>query len=169
MGTYYSNNNISMRPIELSDLEMLREHRNDPDTWTNLTDCRCITYNQQINWYNNLRDLYFIATSDTTDIGLIRIDEVDYINRSSRVGCDVFKGYRGLGYGSRIFELVVDYCFNQLNMHRLWLLVLSQNKIAKHIYEKHGFEVEGVQRQAIFRNGKYVDYIMMSRINDPII
>jgi len=72
-------------------------------------------------------------------------------------------------YGSRIFELVVDYCFNQLNMHRLWLLVLSQNKIAKHIYEKHGFEVEGVQRQAIFRNGKYVDYIMMSRINDPII
>ena len=173
MGIYYRHNNISIRPIDVKDLETLRNHRNDPDTWMTLTDCRCITYTQQLNWYNSLKDLYFIATAhigqNSLDIGLVRIDEVDHINRSARIGCDVFKNYRNLGFGSQVFALVVDYCFNQLNTRRLWLLVLENNAIAKHIYEKHGFEVEGVQKQAIYRKGKYLDYIMMSKINDTTV
>jgi RimJ/RimL family protein N-acetyltransferase len=39
---------------------------------------------------------------------------------------------------------------------------LDTNKIAISMYRKHGFLVEGIQREAIFRNGVYVNYNMMS-------
>jgi diamine N-acetyltransferase len=47
-------------------------------------------------------------------------------------------------------------------MNRLWLLVLENNEPAKNLYKKMGFVNEGVQRQAIFKEGQYHDYIMMS-------
>ena len=47
-------------------------------------------------------------------------------------------------------------------MNRLWLLVLENNEPAKNLYKKMGFVNECVQRQAIFKEGQYHDYIMMS-------
>jgi RimJ/RimL family protein N-acetyltransferase len=45
-------------------------------------------------------------------------------------------------------------------------MVLSFNDIALDLYMKMGFIEEGVQRQAIYRNGQYIDYIMMSLLKD---
>jgi RimJ/RimL family protein N-acetyltransferase len=47
-------------------------------------------------------------------------------------------------------------------MNRLWLLVLENNKVALSLYRKAGFVEEGRQRKAIFRDGRYLDYLMMS-------
>ena len=51
-------------------------------------------------------------------------------------------------------------------MHRVWLAVLSTNKIAYNMYQKHGFKEEGVYREAVFRDGKYHDYIIMSVLEE---
>jgi len=40
--------------------------------------------------------------------------------------------------------------------------VLETNQHAKRLYEKQGFITEGRLRDAVFRDGKYVDYIIMS-------
>jgi RimJ/RimL family protein N-acetyltransferase len=61
-----------------------------------------------------------------------------------------------------MYKMIFDLCFNQYNINRLWLFVLDYNKIAISLYKKLGFIEEGKQRKAIFRNGNYHDYIMMS-------
>jgi len=99
-------------------------------------------------------------------VGLVRMDEMDKMNASIRVGADVAVKLRGLGYGKKIYEAIKRYCFDYLNVHRVWLLVLETNEVALKLYRKQGFKVEGKQRQAIFRDGKYLDYLMMSILEE---
>lgn len=172
---HYKCGEIFIRLIEEKDLETLREHRNDFSTWINLSDITLIYKNQQEIWYtkliNDKSKKYFIAYQWTDvdgvgiaseRIGLIRIDEIDYINRSARVGCDIFKTKRNQGYGKQVMEIIIKYCFDVLNMNRLWLLVAEYNDSAISVYKKVGFLGEGVQKEALYRNGKYNDYIQMS-------
>ena len=58
----------------------------------------------------------------------------------------------------------LDLADNWLNLTRLELEVYSDNEPAIRLYERFGFEREGVLRQHAFRAGQYVDSIMMARL-----
>ncbi len=172
----FRHNEFYLRVLEEKDLEKVREHRNDFDTWRNLTDGSLISKEQQVAWYRKMSTdasrQYFIAGHEvadsnypvayTEDLGLVRVQDIENNNRSCAVGLDVFKEHRRKGYGLKIMEMICEYELSFMNMNRLWLLVAEYNEPARKIYEKVGFKQEGVQRQAIYRFGKYNDYIMMS-------
>lgn len=163
----FRHGDIVLRVIEPADLGVLRESRNEQSTWANLTDISLITEADQRRWYETLESRgrkYFIAEGfpQRYPVGMVRMDEIDTTNRSIRVGCDVFPWKRGQGYGSKTFAAVLKYAFDYLNMHRVWLAVIESNGIARHVYEKHGLREEGRYRDAIFRDGRYVDYLVMS-------
>lgn len=44
------------------------------------------------------------------------------------------------------------------------LEVAKKNKVAISLYEKLGFEAEGVKRNAFLVNGKYEDELLMAKI-----
>ena len=162
---------ICLRVVEEADIERIRQLRNDPSTWIYLTDITLLDEGTQRSWYRSLserrdRKYFVLGDSQHNFLGIIRFDEIDYTNRSMRVGCDIVREWRGQGYGSKAFLLIKKYCFDYLNMHRLWLAVLETNLVAIHLYEKHGFKVEGRYREAIFRDGCYHDYIIMSFLEE---
>lgn len=164
---YFSDYPLDFSPVEAADLDQIRLLRNDRSTWTHLTDPRPLTAADQKAWLDSLTQrsgrFYFTVRHITKDfIGLVRMDEYDPINRSIRVGADVVQTQRGHGYGIKIYQALKRYCFDTLNVHRLWLAVLSTNDHAIRLYEKQGFKIEGRYREAVFRDGKYVDYILMS-------
>ena len=72
----------------------------------------------------------------------------------------------GKSHGKAMYHLIFKLGFLTWNMNRLWLLVLETNKRARNLYSKMGFKEEGCQRNAIFKNGIYVDYHMMSILKD---
>jgi len=159
---------IYLRPLEEKDLERVRKTRNDPSTWMYLTDIDLLDSQSQKDWFKTLsrqkksKRFYAVCTGKERFVGLVRMDEFDWVNRSVRVGCDVVPSLRGKGYGSKIMKMIVRYGFSYLNMHRLWLLVLDFNSVARRVYEKTGFKIEGRHREAIYRDGEYQDYIIMS-------
>jgi len=61
---------------------------------------------------------------------------------------------------------LLTFFFDKLEMNRISLKVLETNLGAKRIYEKLGFIQEGIERQAIYRDGKFIDYILMSVLRD---
>lgn len=165
----YSFGDLYMRAIDESDLEPIRKMRNDPSTWTYLTDITLLDSNAQRDWFRSLHKsskhrYYAVANAKHRLVGLVRMDEIDLINRSARIGCDVIPRYRGHGIGSKIMGGLVRYCFNYLNLHRVWLAVLETNKAAIRVYEKVGFKPEGRYKEAIYRDGRYVDYLLYSMI-----
>jgi len=64
---------------------------------------------------------------------------------------------RGQGHGTEAFKLTIEFGFEELNFHRIYLTVLEYNEPAIKLYEKLGFKREGVYREFIHRDGKRYD------------
>jgi len=64
------------------------------------------------------------------------------------------------GYGVEAIQLLVDYGFNTLKLHKIESSVLASNKPAIRLHEKTGFVREGVKREHICIDGRYLDLIL---------
>ncbi len=158
---------LQIVPLESSDIEPLRLMRNDPTTRHWLTDTSIISKEMQSRWFDKLHGddsrLYLaIKNKEDSFVGILRSDQWDRINHSVRIGLDIGPDYRGKGYGTEAFEGFINYLFNEQGMHRIWLLVARNNKIAIKLYERLGFQQEGTMLDALFRDGEYIDYLSMS-------
>ena len=163
----FSFKGLSFRLPTAADLDTIADLRNDETTWIHLSDPKPVGPADQRAWLDSVGwksgKMYLVACDDENPfIGLARLDELDQQNRSLRVGLDVAVKLRGRGYGGRVYEALKTYAFDHLNMHRLWLCVLDTNDRAKRLYDRQGFKVEGRYREAIFRYGTCVDYVIMS-------
>ena len=99
---------------------------------------------------------------DDACIGHAGLYEIDH-----RVGSAEFAlligdaGARGKGLGREITDRVVRYAFDELNLRRVELRLLATNERACRLYSAAGFREEGRLREAQFRNGGYVDVLLM--------
>ena len=50
----------------------------------------------------------------------------------------------------------------ELNLNRIYANVLEYNTPSKNMFMKCGFNIDGVQRQAIYKNEKFYDLIILS-------
>jgi len=80
------------------------------------------------------------------------------------IGISVREDWQGKGVGKELMRAIVDLADNWLNLTRLELEVYADNQAAIRLYERFGFEVEGRLRQHAFRDGQFVDSIVMGRI-----
>ncbi len=165
------NRKFTTQPIASEDLNWLLDLRGKVSEY--LGDNDIFGTEGQKEWLDKIKTdpsvRYFIVklvekVGADTKVGMIRITHLDRVNRSACVGGDIHPQFQGKGYGVTMMEFIKNYCFTVLNLRRLWLFVLETNDRARHIYEKVGFQAEGVQKEAIWRDGKYIDYVMMSFI-----
>jgi len=68
----------------------------------------------------------------------------------------------GKGYGYDASKTILDYGFNKLKLHRIYLHVYSYTDRASKLYKKLGFKKEGMMRESVLYKGKYYDKIIMS-------
>ena len=91
--------------------------------------------------------------------GIMHINQKD---RCAELG--IFIGseeHRGKGYGTEVLRILLDYCFNYLNLNNIHLGVMSFNERAINCYKKVGFKEYGRRRECYFLNGKYYDNVYM--------
>lgn len=169
----YKQGDYSLRLIKSTDAEWTLELHNDPEVLFVLTDTTFVSLPQQYSWIETIqtcsKSTRLVLQFGTVPVGLARLDDIDKINRSICVGLDIVTEHRGHGHGKAGFKLILDYCFKELNMHRVWLLVLDTNTRAYELYKKLGFVEEGSQRERIYRDGKYHNYIMMSILRNEYV
>jgi len=72
----------------------------------------------------------------------------------------------GKGIGIFAVNTMLIYTFRNMNLRRIELGVLANNKRAINLYDKIGFKIEGVKRQAVFKNGEYIDLIDCAILRD---
>lgn len=100
--------------------------------------------------------------ADDKLIGFVALFNIKWSNGTAVLAIGIGEpDYRGKGYGTDALELTLGYAFRELNLHRLGLTVLSYNTRAIRAYERVGFVREGVRREAIHRDGRRYDEIMM--------
>lgn len=111
---------------------------------------------------------FLIVLKQTNELlGEVVLNEIDPMNRSANIRIGI-QGthHRGKGYGTQALIEMLRYGFEELNLHRIELGVYAFNPRAIHVYEKIGFQREGVQRDALYSEGKFHDMILMAMLED---
>ena len=115
-------------------------------------------------WLDNTdkaTDAFLFAIRSLDSDGLIGYVELDGILWTHQVtGVSIAIGeakHWGKGYGYEAMQLVLRFAFDELNLHRVQLTVFSYNERAIALYEKLGFQHEGVYREHLQRDGGRYD------------
>lgn len=85
----------------------------------------------------------------------------------ANIGMAVHPEFHAQGIGTALLAALLDLADNWLALRRIELEVYSDNEAAQALYRKHGFEVEGTAREYAFRDGRYVDALLMARVKAP--
>lgn len=110
-------------------------------------------------------NLILVATADTDIIGFLSAQRgiQRRIRHSAYIVVGIRKNFRGQGIGKKLFAELNLWALEN-GISRLELTVLCKNDIAKHLYEKEGFIVEGIKRNSMIIDGKYTDEYYMAKL-----
>lgn len=104
---------------------------------------------------------------DNRLIGFVALHSIEWNNQAAMLAIGIgLSDYRGRGYGSESLELILNFAFNELNLYRVGLHVISNNGSAIRTYEAAGFVQEGVQRSSVFRDQQRIDCIHMGILRE---
>lgn len=107
--------------------------------------------------------LGIIEKSSDRHIGNIKLEPINWVHRTGVIGIMIGeKDCYGKGYATEAIKLVLEHGFNRLNLRKISLGVVADNAAAKRVYEKLGFEVEGIKKEECFHDGHYCDIILMA-------
>lgn len=110
-------------------------------------------------------DLLLVAESDNKLVGYISAEKgfVNRIAHSAYIVVGILKEYSNRGIGTELFKRL-DAWAQEKKITRLELTVVCENEAAKHLYEKSGFEIEGIKRNSVLVDGRYMDEYYMGKI-----
>ncbi|MDA8229877.1 MAG: GNAT family protein [Magnetospirillum sp.] len=109
-------------------------------------------------------------TSDRRLVGYLQIVNIHPAFRSADIGILIGdERERGKGYGTEAMRRALAFCWNELNLIRVALLVFGDNPHAVALYRKVGFEHEGTLRQAAYVNGRHVDITLMAALRPEFV
>ncbi len=100
-------------------------------------------------------------------VGSVYLRDIDETHHKAEYG--IFIGEEAAlskGYGTEAAQLMLQYAFETLHLHKVMLRVLAENKRAQKSYEKAGFRKEAYLKDDVFLNGRFCDVILMACICD---
>jgi RimJ/RimL family protein N-acetyltransferase len=110
---------------------------------------------------------FTIETKDGRVIGDIGLFGASTENREAYAGIMIGeKDCWSLGYGSDALRTLLRFAFGEMNLNRVALHVFDFNPRAIASYRKCGFVEEGRMRQAMYRDGRYHDIVMMAVLRE---
>ncbi len=110
-------------------------------------------------------DFLLIAEVEGEIVGYLSAERgvPNRIKHTAYVVTGVREKYRGCGIGKELFQRL-DSWAKENDVTRLELTVICNNIIAKKLYEKNGFVVEGIKKNSMIIDGQYVDEFYMAKL-----
>lgn len=167
----YNGKMVKLRPYKKEDIPRILELINDEEIKSLLTPGIPFpyTFEDEVKWMDSLTAIssgvYSFAIETLSEglyIGGCGVNSVDWKNSVVEVGIFIGdKAYLSKGYGTDAMRTLINFIFDEMNIHKVKLNVYSFNPRAIRSYEKLGFTKEGVLRKELFRAGAYHDIHVM--------
>lgn len=165
---------IVLRAIEREDNVVLLALINDPETEMMLGGSSWpVSEREQIQWYeqleknrNILRGIVALK-DDSKAIGTVILSDIDHKNGTAQIHIKMTAGEaRGKGYGTDAVKTLVGYAFRELRLNCIYAEILSYNTPSVKLFEKCGFQKDGVLRARVYKNGQFVNVYSYSVLKD---
>ena len=168
------NNRIYLRALEPDDYKVTVEWRKDEDIENMVGGPKYfVSSEKEKEWvknciFDNSRFVLGICLKESDKlIGTVNIQEIDWINRSCHVPILIGdKAEWSKGYATEARMLAFKFAFDERGMERVWATIMDTNMASVKMHEKCGYKQEGIQRRAVFKDGRFHDLIMMSILKE---
>lgn len=97
-------------------------------------------------------------------IGITFNDLNDVYAKAAELGYWLGEKYWGRGIMNRAVREICDYTFENFDIVRIIAEPYAYNLASRKVLEKAGFELEGIMRKSVFKNGKIYDSCMYAMI-----
>lgn len=166
-------NRVRLRAIERSDIPNFVRWLNDREVTDTLLIHSPLSAAAEEAWFVRhlaanpdeveILGIEILAGDDWIHVGNTGLHNIETVNRAAEFGIFIGeKQYWNQGFGREAARLMLKHGFGDLNLNRIYLYVYQTNPRAIKAYEAAGFVREGVLRQAIYKNGRYIDVFLMS-------
>ncbi len=161
------NARVVLRPLANADLRRCVKWFSDPQVTQFLGRTTPVTLAEEERWFRDyLRradEQIFAIEVDGKHVGNLGIHKVDRVHRKADLGIVIGEpAYWSRGYGTDALRLALGYGFGPLGLNKVSLDVLEDNARALRSYAKCGFVREGVHREDVFKDGRFLNVVRMS-------
>jgi ribosomal-protein-alanine N-acetyltransferase len=162
-----------LRRWRLGDVDALIRYANNRKIWLNLRDrfphpyarsdaeawiAFCLAEAEPI--------LQFAIEYRHEAIGGIGFERhIDVHRFTAGVGYWIAEPYWGQGIASAALQRATDYGFNRLNLERIEAMVFDHNAASARVLEKNGYSFEGRLRRSVFKDDRFLDCLLYSRLS----
>ena len=168
---------VGLRAVEKEDLLYLRNWRNIPEFRKHFREVRELSLTDQEAWFDSLQKtkhinyMFTIVDLDSKKpIGAAGLLYINWIIRSADFSFyigDENKYIGDDGVANEAAKLLIDYGFNNLNLHKIWMELYEFDKQKIEFFtKKFNFEQDAILRDNCFENGKYHNSFILSLINN---
>lgn len=168
---------IYLRPMELEDVKYKVHWVNDNEVRKTLiySDYPASIIGTE-QWLKRVaadasrKNFMVCLKSDHTPIGFAGIKSIDRENQKceSFLGIGV-KAYWGKGLGLDIKKAILQYCFSELRLNKVYSMHLVDNHAMIKINLKLGGKEEGILRDNIWHNGQFHDMVVISVLKNEFL
>lgn len=155
--------NMRLREVDDDDHEWLFKLHNDPVVLHNMTHPEEISFESHMRWWDGIKtstnQMRLVFTVDSVRAGFAKFYDIDRTNHCCVLGGDIHSDFRGKGYAKHMWALMLNKCFDDLQLHRVSLTTAEYNVVAQRVYFGLGFKHEGKLTQSLFRDGRYWDQV----------
>jgi RimJ/RimL family protein N-acetyltransferase len=158
----------SLRELSRADLPTITRWRNDPALIAQLgAPFRYINRETDEAWFevylqNRHTEVRCVIEDAGTAIGLISLTGIHPVHRTAELHILIGEPEaRGKGHGRAAMDLMLRHAFYDLDLRRVWLAVVATNARAEEFYRRLGFQIEGLLREAIYKQGHPHGLVLM--------
>lgn len=168
-----SNDIVTLRSLEATDLDVLYKWENDTRLWTvsNIMAPSPKSYlwqylqNYDSDIYNTRQLRLMITKTETGEpVGTVDLTTFDPFNNRAEFGFMIDQAHAGKGLGSAALKLTISYVRDYLGLSQIYALVPVDNSMCIALLKKHGFITAGVLKKWINHGTEVHDVEMMQLI-----
>ena len=156
----------------MDDLLILKKWRNDKNTRKHTREFRLLNMLNQKNWFESIHKdnppkfiMFGINNKNNKLIGVCGLTYIDWKNRHAEISIILSqKCWQKTKEARDTIDLLVEYGFGELNLHRLWVEIFDSIHENIKLFEKMHFIKEGELREKLWRDNKWHNSLIYSKI-----
>ncbi len=118
-----------------------------------------IEKNEAINWGITIK-------GNSKLLGIIGFYRTKHEDYRSEIGYMLLPEIHGKGIASEAVGIVVEFGFNEMKLHSIEAVIDPENVASEKVLQKNGFVKEGHFKENGFYDGKFIDSVIYSRLNN---
>lgn len=157
-----------IRDARIEDAESISTIRRQKDVRETMLALTSERLEATVDFLNKIREngRVFIAEKDGVVVGLCVLVPSMSLRRghSAELAVMVDSDNQRHGIGKALMKQALSEADNVMELHRLELKVVTENRPAISLYEKLGFKIEATQKSSCIKEGRFADEYLMGRI-----